>query len=905
MIDQRHSVASAGFYSPRETLIQPAAVLSPPKSSSCQQSQSHPVPQLRPMPAYYLYSPFRLYENLDALRSFDESTGRRSLPTAIKAVRAKQAAVRSQSEWATQQYPSQTRLEPQLTWIDRLKNLVPACSPRRARSQPVPQHAPQRSTIGVCCFSRRPPATIAPQFQQDYRPGLKSPMGPTLVSPDQAMKIRTAPIGQLSAHRISTPPLAPPAYNEQFYKAVQELVPTVHKIQAPLTEAGGKTPVPSRFTSQKQWDSMRRDPHPPLGSWNEHLEHIPAVETETSRLACHDQNLTPQTEREIGTRSRNLRETQPQFAHESRLPHSTKQPPSAQARPVPQQVMQHHYPNQYYPRPPMTADHQKVSEYRPYTRIPPAHIVQTKQPSAMYYMTNLQRPIVPSPQAAEASHLPPAPDQVGQAPLDRQVSDKTAQESPEPVKDGSPSSKMSISPAQTSDSNSVPGPPARFESVAETAEELLQKHPSIQDSKNGPLVQRSVADKATPASVVRADRQIAAVAMAGLHDATVGKPVIKIDRRMFHLELPPHILRSLTEADRSKYTQVLENYRNLAAEVIHLGSRIDPTCIRFIRLMHPGLTSPSTIDPSGITRYVVPDPEEAIQAGSFGTVYMALIGAKKVAVKVPSQRALREDLIGTIDKLVHEARVLLRCGHHPSIVNFIGIHFESFDRLWLVMELADGLDFHALQYDKQFNLNPEARLSAIQSLAESLAYLHTTVGNKGSIVHRDVKPENILIIKGTKTVLCDFGNSEHSLDGTFSQLRGVTWFYAPPEALMLDPAPGFKSRNIPEAGPSWDLWSFGCVLMEMLGLPHPFSHFVDVNDAPDVIHRVFCDVIRKGEFKPRIPVSVQKPLLNIIAGALHPDWRRRITAKQVVSTINKKSEEILRNIVDLQVISSP
>lgn len=40
---------------------------------------------------------------------------------------------------------------------------------------------------------------------------------------------------------------------------------------------------------------------------------------------------------------------------------------------------------------------------------------------------------------------------------------------------------------------------------------------------------------------------------------------------------------------------------------------------------------------------------------------------------------------------------------------------------------------------------------------------------------------------------------------------------------MLDPKSVDGIANIEVAGPSWDMWAFGCVVVELLGLPHPFS----------------------------------------------------------------------------------
>jgi len=91
----------------------------------------------------------------------------------------------------------------------------------------------------------------------------------------------------------------------------------------------------------------------------------------------------------------------------------------------------------------------------------------------------------------------------------------------------------------------------------------------------------------------------------------------------------------------------------------------------------------------------------------------------------------------------------MRSLEHPNIVRMIDT-FETADQIVVVTEFAEGELFQIIEDDKQLPL--EQVRSVARQLIAALRYLHSN-----RIMHRDMKPQNILIGKGGVVKLCDFG----------------------------------------------------------------------------------------------------------------------------------------------------
>eukprot|EP00928_Gymnodinium_smaydae_P074443 TRINITY_DN5749_c0_g2_i1.p1 TRINITY_DN5749_c0_g2~~TRINITY_DN5749_c0_g2_i1.p1 ORF type:complete len:804 (+),score=84.65 TRINITY_DN5749_c0_g2_i1:52-2463(+) len=175
---------------------------------------------------------------------------------------------------------------------------------------------------------------------------------------------------------------------------------------------------------------------------------------------------------------------------------------------------------------------------------------------------------------------------------------------------------------------------------------------------------------------------------------------------------------------------------------------------------------------------------------------------RKVAAKVFTREASDEEACV-------EAGFLHAAQGHPNVVRFFGLHCHSFgvDRpsLVLMMEAHDG----GCLNDRITGHGPLAPLTAfklVQGLLQALVHIHAL-----GIVHRDVKPQNILCTAGDHAILIDFGIAAHITEESKLRIKRGTPGYFAPEYLR-------KS----ECGVKADVFSAGVVLYFALSGKQPF-----------------------------------------------------------------------------------
>lgn len=206
----------------------------------------------------------------------------------------------------------------------------------------------------------------------------------------------------------------------------------------------------------------------------------------------------------------------------------------------------------------------------------------------------------------------------------------------------------------------------------------------------------------------------------------------------------------------------------------------------------------STID----GRYQV---ESRIARGGMAKVYLAtdLRLERKVAVKV-----MHDHLVDDADyaaKFIREARHTARLAH-PNIVSVFDQGHEG-DILFLVMEYLPGITLREL-------LNDYGSLTVEQALDITTAVLQAlVVAHREGILHRDVKPENVMLVNDGRIKVGDFGLARPvtSATETGKSLLGTVAYIAP-ELLTRGQA---DARS--------DLYSVGVMLYEMLAGKQPFT----------------------------------------------------------------------------------
>jgi serine/threonine-protein kinase len=198
---------------------------------------------------------------------------------------------------------------------------------------------------------------------------------------------------------------------------------------------------------------------------------------------------------------------------------------------------------------------------------------------------------------------------------------------------------------------------------------------------------------------------------------------------------------------------------------------------------------------------------DKVGEGGLGVVYRArqLSMGRVVALKVLHERWVGDDEFRK--RFLVEARLVGRLSH-PNLIQVIDVGRYR-NTLYYSMEFVDGETVEA-RLDRERVLDLAAALAIVFQVARALQYLQTR-----QIVHRDVKPGNIMLAKGGVAKLGDFGFVKSSLDSVLSTTGEVlgTPDYISPEAARGDKNMDFRS----------DQYSLGATLYHMLGGRPPFG----------------------------------------------------------------------------------
>ena len=187
---------------------------------------------------------------------------------------------------------------------------------------------------------------------------------------------------------------------------------------------------------------------------------------------------------------------------------------------------------------------------------------------------------------------------------------------------------------------------------------------------------------------------------------------------------------------------------------------------------------------------------------------------------------------------------------HPNVVRTLSAG-EADGRLYLAMEFVDGLDLRQL-LRRDGRLEPERAVSVVEQAAAALDAAH-----KRGLVHRDVKPGNILVREdddGDHAYVCDFGLARHV--SSVSSLTGDRGFvgtidYVSPEQIEGTPV---DARA--------DVYSLGCVLYECLTGVRPYERdselavvFAHLNEPPP----------KATDVRPELPFAFDEVFANGLA----------------------------------------
>jgi serine/threonine-protein kinase len=233
-----------------------------------------------------------------------------------------------------------------------------------------------------------------------------------------------------------------------------------------------------------------------------------------------------------------------------------------------------------------------------------------------------------------------------------------------------------------------------------------------------------------------------------------------------------------------------------------------------------------------------------IGAGGFGEVYEAedTVKDRVVALKLLPEALSRDDVFRK--RLQREAHAAGRLAE-PHVVP---IHdFGEIDGvLYVDMRLIDGVDLHCLLSDGP--LTPARAVAIVRQVAAALDAAH-----RAGVMHRDVKPENVLITRDDFACLVDFGLATATSDERLTQMGTMvgTFSYMAPER--------FRNKEMTSSS---DIYSLACVLHECLTGSRPYK--ADSLSSMITAH-LTAPVPRPSQIRPGVPIGLDQVIARGMA----------------------------------------
>ncbi|KAL5110750.1 Serine/threonine-protein kinase 36 [Taenia crassiceps] len=236
---------------------------------------------------------------------------------------------------------------------------------------------------------------------------------------------------------------------------------------------------------------------------------------------------------------------------------------------------------------------------------------------------------------------------------------------------------------------------------------------------------------------------------------------------------------------------------------------------------------------------------ECIGEGSFGRVHRGRkrYTGRTVALKFISKSDKSDRAFQNLKKEIE----IMKSLNHPNIIGIVDA-FETPKEMVAVTEYAEGDLFQILEDDRCL---PENVIQSIAAqLVSALYYLHAN-----RILHRDMKPQNILLGHGGVVKLCDFGFARAMSFNTLvlTSIKGTPLYMAPE---IVEERPYDHTA---------DLWALGCILYELaVGTP-PFY-------TSSIIQLVKMITNNKVKWSDEMSPMFK----SFLAGLLEKDYRRRL-----------------------------
>lgn len=251
---------------------------------------------------------------------------------------------------------------------------------------------------------------------------------------------------------------------------------------------------------------------------------------------------------------------------------------------------------------------------------------------------------------------------------------------------------------------------------------------------------------------------------------------------------------------------------------------------------------------------------ELIGKGSFGKVYMAMNASAGQLIAVKQVRlTTSEDQEQAM--AIQTEITLMENLRHPNIVALLGTQRVG-NKLNILMEYVPGKSLDQLL--EKFGAFGESVIrNYTKQLLEALAYCHTN-----HVVHRDIKGKNILVDQQGHLKLADFGSAKKFANVMSKDAPSLSYNYTPlwtaPEVLTGD----YNSKV--------DIWSLGCVVIEMSSGKPPWSEHNFENPFRALYH------IGNSNSIPKIPATLAPLATDFVKACLQRDPDLRPSADELL-----------------------
>lgn len=217
----------------------------------------------------------------------------------------------------------------------------------------------------------------------------------------------------------------------------------------------------------------------------------------------------------------------------------------------------------------------------------------------------------------------------------------------------------------------------------------------------------------------------------------------------------------------------------------------------------------------------------------------------------------------TIEKMMREITLMRRLSH-PNVVGYMGCEQDEEKlELLIFMELVEGGSVDKLLQDNGRVALPELRIQEfMRQLLAGLFYLHSQ-----NIIHRDIKSANLLLTNEDVIKLCDFGAAKEATQ-LFTQSNAA-------ESTGIAGTPNWMAPEVIEQsahGKAADVWSVGCVLIELATGRPPFH---DCSTVWTVMYQVAQGTL------PEPPADMTTPGRQFLDRCLQRKPEMRATSEQL------------------------